>query len=176
MGPGKLVTVFFITFVFSFSCFQIAFILSLAGFLVTYYPEGCLQLIADCPRVFFESISFSVSSIILFSALSSLQEAVKGVIAGGLDIVSVTDITPTPHNGPKPKKARRLQPIFSLEKEQLIIVTIAIKSLLRFVKIITHILRQIVSFIRLIVLGHCKYQGMVPRYLQRPVLLSLEAA
>ena len=65
-----------------------------------------LQTTAEC---FFESISFSVSLTILFSALSSfLQEAVKGIIAGGLDIVSVTDITPTPHNGPKPKKARRL--------------------------------------------------------------------
>lgn len=35
-------------------------------------------------------------------------EAVKGLVAGGLDIVSVTDVTPIPHNGPKPKKQRRL--------------------------------------------------------------------
>ena len=36
------------------------------------------------------------------------QTAVKGLMAGGLDIVSVTDITPVPHNGCRPKKARRL--------------------------------------------------------------------
>jgi len=36
------------------------------------------------------------------------QEAVKGLITGGLDIVSLTDVTPIPHNGPKPKKQRRL--------------------------------------------------------------------
>jgi len=35
-------------------------------------------------------------------------EAVKGLVTAGLDIVSVTDITPVPHNGPKPKKQRRL--------------------------------------------------------------------
>jgi len=36
------------------------------------------------------------------------QDAVKGLIASGMDIVSITDVTPTPHNGPKPKKQRRL--------------------------------------------------------------------
>jgi len=36
------------------------------------------------------------------------QEAVKGLIASGMDIVSLTDVTPIPHNGPKPKKQRRL--------------------------------------------------------------------
>lgn len=37
-----------------------------------------------------------------------LQEAVKGLIAAGMDIVSLTDVTPIPHNGRKPKKQRRL--------------------------------------------------------------------
>ena len=35
-------------------------------------------------------------------------EAVKGLVLGGMDIISVTDVTPIPHNGPKPKKQRRL--------------------------------------------------------------------
>jgi len=36
------------------------------------------------------------------------HEAVKGLIESGLKIASFTDTTPTPHNGPKPRKARRL--------------------------------------------------------------------
>ena len=36
------------------------------------------------------------------------QSCVKGLVTGGLDIVSITDITPMPHNGPRPKKQRRL--------------------------------------------------------------------
>ena len=36
------------------------------------------------------------------------QTAVKGLQMGGLEIVSVTDTTPIPHNGCRPKKARRI--------------------------------------------------------------------
>lgn len=35
-------------------------------------------------------------------------ECVKGLVDAGMDIVSITDITPVPHNGPRPKKQRRL--------------------------------------------------------------------
>ena len=34
--------------------------------------------------------------------------AVKGLQLGGLSIISITDNTPVPHNGCRPKKARRL--------------------------------------------------------------------
>jgi len=36
------------------------------------------------------------------------NDAVKGLTLGGIEIVSVTDITPVPFNGPKAKKARRI--------------------------------------------------------------------
>ena len=36
------------------------------------------------------------------------RDSVVGLSEGGLNIVSLTDVTPTPHNGPKPRKARRL--------------------------------------------------------------------
>lgn len=36
------------------------------------------------------------------------QASIKGLQMGGLDIVSITDVTPTPHNGCRPRKARRL--------------------------------------------------------------------
>ncbi|XP_030622389.1 small ribosomal subunit protein uS11m [Chanos chanos] len=34
--------------------------------------------------------------------------AIKGLIMGGLDVVSITDNTPVPHNGCRPRKARRM--------------------------------------------------------------------
>ncbi|XP_056134188.1 28S ribosomal protein S11, mitochondrial [Lampris incognitus] len=34
--------------------------------------------------------------------------AIKGLTMGGLDVVSITDNTPVPHNGCRPRKARRL--------------------------------------------------------------------
>ena len=36
------------------------------------------------------------------------QASIKGMEDGGLDIVSITDVTPVPHNGCRPRKARRL--------------------------------------------------------------------
>ncbi|XP_038077935.1 28S ribosomal protein S11, mitochondrial-like [Patiria miniata] len=36
------------------------------------------------------------------------QASIKGLQMGGLDIVSITDNTPIPHNGARPRKARRL--------------------------------------------------------------------
>lgn len=34
--------------------------------------------------------------------------AIKGLTMGGLEVISVTDNTPVPHNGCRPRKARRL--------------------------------------------------------------------
>ncbi|XP_042554454.1 28S ribosomal protein S11, mitochondrial [Dipodomys spectabilis] len=34
--------------------------------------------------------------------------AIKGLTMGGLEVISITDNTPTPHNGCRPRKARRL--------------------------------------------------------------------
>ncbi|KAJ8412948.1 hypothetical protein AAFF_G00105300 [Aldrovandia affinis] len=36
------------------------------------------------------------------------QSAVKGLTMGGLKVVSITDNTPVPHNGCRPRKARRI--------------------------------------------------------------------
>ncbi|XP_075886603.1 small ribosomal subunit protein uS11m [Nelusetta ayraudi] len=35
------------------------------------------------------------------------QSAIKGLTMGGLEVVSITDDTPVPHNGCRPRKARR---------------------------------------------------------------------
>jgi len=36
------------------------------------------------------------------------DSAVKALKVGGLDVASITDVTPIPHNGPRPKKRRRV--------------------------------------------------------------------
>ncbi|XP_059211038.1 28S ribosomal protein S11, mitochondrial [Centropristis striata] len=36
------------------------------------------------------------------------QSAIKGLTMGGLEVVSITDNTPVPHNGCRPRKARRI--------------------------------------------------------------------
>lgn len=36
------------------------------------------------------------------------ESAVRTLVAQGLNVVSIKDITPIPHNGPKPKKVRRV--------------------------------------------------------------------
>lgn len=41
-------------------------------------------------------------------SLSVVQSAIKGLTMGGLEVVSITDDTPVPHNGCRPRKARRM--------------------------------------------------------------------
>jgi len=39
---------------------------------------------------------------------SGREQAIRGLVASGLDVVSINDITPIPHNGCRMKKARRV--------------------------------------------------------------------
>lgn len=39
---------------------------------------------------------------------SGRESGIRGFISKGINIVSIKDITPVPHNGPKPKKPRRV--------------------------------------------------------------------
>lgn len=36
------------------------------------------------------------------------DSAIKALKVGGLEVTSITDVTPIPHNGPRPKKRRRI--------------------------------------------------------------------
>jgi small subunit ribosomal protein S11 len=38
---------------------------------------------------------------------SGREQAIRGLIAGGLDLITINDITPVPHNGCRQKKVRR---------------------------------------------------------------------
>ena len=39
---------------------------------------------------------------------SGRESSIRGFLSKGIDLVNVKDVTPVPHNGPKPKKPRRV--------------------------------------------------------------------
>lgn len=39
---------------------------------------------------------------------SGRESSIRGFLSKGIDLLSVRDVTPVPHNGPKPKKPRRV--------------------------------------------------------------------
>ncbi|MEK7085523.1 MAG: 30S ribosomal protein S11, partial [Patescibacteria group bacterium] len=39
---------------------------------------------------------------------SGREQAVRGLVSSGLDIISINDVTPIPHNGCRKKKGRRV--------------------------------------------------------------------
>lgn len=39
---------------------------------------------------------------------SGREQAVRGLVSSGLDLISISDLTPMPHNGCRKKKARRI--------------------------------------------------------------------
>ncbi len=39
---------------------------------------------------------------------SGRESAIRALAASGMEILSIKDVTPLPHNGPRPKKARRV--------------------------------------------------------------------
>jgi len=47
-------------------------------------------------------------SVLIKGIGSGRESAIRSLAAHGLDIISVTDITPVPHNGCRPPKARRV--------------------------------------------------------------------
>ncbi|KAM7103519.1 small ribosomal subunit protein uS11m [Ciconia boyciana] len=42
------------------------------------------------------------------AAMAAAVAAIKGLTMGGLEVISITDNTPVPHNGCRPRKARRM--------------------------------------------------------------------
>lgn len=47
-------------------------------------------------------------SVLIKGVGSGRESSVRGFISKGININSIKDITPVPHNGPKPKKPRRV--------------------------------------------------------------------
>jgi small subunit ribosomal protein S11 len=53
-------------------------------------------------------IGMKTISVLIKGVGSGRESSVRGFISKGIDIASIKDITPVPHNGPKPKKPRRV--------------------------------------------------------------------
>ena len=47
-------------------------------------------------------------SVLIKGVGSGREASVRGFISKGINLLSIKDITPVPHNGPKPKKPRRV--------------------------------------------------------------------
>ena len=47
-------------------------------------------------------------AVIVKGVGSGRESSIRGFISKGINITSIKDVTPVPHNGPKPKKPRRV--------------------------------------------------------------------
>lgn len=47
-------------------------------------------------------------SVVVKGVGSGRESGIRGFISKGINITSIKDMTPVPHNGPKPKKSRRV--------------------------------------------------------------------
>ncbi len=47
-------------------------------------------------------------SVLVKGVGSGRESSIRGFISKGINLLSIKDITPVPHNGPKPKKPRRV--------------------------------------------------------------------
>jgi len=54
------------------------------------------------------SIGVKDIEVIIKGVGSGREPAIRSIIAHGIEIISIKDRTPVPHNGPKPKKPRRV--------------------------------------------------------------------
>ncbi len=48
------------------------------------------------------------ASVVVKGVGSGRESGIRGFISKGINITSIKDVTPVPHNGPKPKKPRRV--------------------------------------------------------------------
>lgn len=55
-----------------------------------------------------QSIGFKEISVVVKGVGSGRESGIRGFISKGINITSIKDATSVPHNGPKPKKPRRI--------------------------------------------------------------------
>ncbi|CAJ1048710.1 S ribosomal protein S11%2C mitochondrial [Xyrichtys novacula] len=61
----------------------------------------------SCGTEGFKNVKKSTPIAAQTAGISAAASAIKGLTIGGLQVVSITDNTPVPHNGCRPRKARR---------------------------------------------------------------------
>ncbi len=55
-----------------------------------------------------EAIGVKEADVVIKGVGSGREPAIRAFMAHGIDITSIKDVTPVPHNGPKAKKPRRV--------------------------------------------------------------------
>ncbi len=55
-----------------------------------------------------QSLGIKEVSVVVKGVGSGRESSIRGFISKGINISSIKDTTPVPHNGPKPKKPRRV--------------------------------------------------------------------
>ncbi len=62
------------------------------------------ELLADKAKI----IGMKDAVVVINGAGAGRESAIRTLVAKGIEISSIRDVTPIPHNGPKPKKPRRV--------------------------------------------------------------------
>lgn len=55
-----------------------------------------------------QTLGIKEVSVVVKGVGSGRESGIRGFISKGINLVSIKDATPVPHNGPKPKKPRRV--------------------------------------------------------------------
>ena len=55
-----------------------------------------------------QTLGIKEISVVVKGVGSGRESGIRGFISKGINITSIKDVTPVPHNGPKPKKPRRV--------------------------------------------------------------------
>ena len=55
-----------------------------------------------------QTLGIKEISVVVRGVGSGRESGIRGFISKGINITSIKDVTPVPHNGPKPKKPRRV--------------------------------------------------------------------
>ena len=70
-------------------------------------PYAAQMAASDCARVAFEAGMKKVD-VFVKGPGSGRESAIRTLQVAGIEVLSITDITPPPHNGCRPPKARRV--------------------------------------------------------------------
>jgi len=70
-------------------------------------PYAAQMAASDCARVAFEAGMKKVD-VFVKGPVSGRESAIRTLQVAGIEVLSITDITPLPHNGCRPPKARRV--------------------------------------------------------------------
>ena len=70
-------------------------------------PYAAKMAASDCARVAFEAGMKKVD-VFVKGPGSGRESAIRTLQVAGIEVLSITDITPLPHNGCRPPKARRV--------------------------------------------------------------------